>query len=70
MSKFNQIVEGWVNHIFPSEEIKKLAETRAKICSECPKLKNNFCSKELGGCGCYIPAKTKSPDSTCPDDKW
>jgi hypothetical protein len=22
------------------------------------------------GCGCYLPAKTKSPTSSCPLGKW
>ena len=68
MSKLTDIYEGWKNLL--TGEFKEKAEERAKICAMCPKLKDNFCSKELGGCGCYIPAKTASPNSTCPDNNW
>lgn len=68
MSKLEEIYDGWKNML--TGEFKEVAEKRASICAECPKLKNNFCSKDLGGCGCYIPAKTSSPASKCPDSKW
>lgn len=68
MGKFEEIITGWTNLMLGKE--KELAESRAKICAECPKLVNNFCSKDLGGCGCYIPAKTASPTSKCPDNLW
>lgn len=66
MSKLKEITEGWFNHIFPSEEIKKLAEKRANICASCPSNINNICDD----CGCYLPAKTKSPSSNCPKKLW
>ena len=66
MSKLSQIIEGWSNHIFDNPEVKKLAEARANICATCPENKSNICNK----CGCYLPAKTKSPQATCPIEKW
>lgn len=68
MSKFEEIVSGFSNLLLGKE--KELAEQRAKVCAECPIFKDNFCSKELGGCGCFIPAKTSSPTSKCPKDLW
>ena len=66
MSKLSQIIEGWSNHIFDNPEVKQLAEARAKICASCPENKSNICNS----CGCYIPAKVKAPQATCPKDKW
>lgn len=66
MSKLSEIVSGWSNHIFDNPEVKQLAEARAKICSTCPENKSNMCNL----CGCYLPAKTKAPQATCPIDKW
>jgi len=68
MSKLEEIISGWTNLTLGLN--KEQAEERAKICAVCPKLKDNYCSKELGGCGCYVPAKTSSPNSHCPDSKW
>ena len=70
MSKLEEIYTGWKNYIVGNEDIKPLAEQRAKICAMCPINVKNFCSKELDGCGCYIPAKVCSPNSKCPKDFW
>lgn len=67
MSKLDEIYQGWKNYIFPSPAMEKLAKKRVAICVSCPKLKsNNVCAS----CGCYIPAKTRSPRSRCPLRKW
>lgn len=68
MGKLEEIITGFKNLV--TGEFKQEAEKRATICSTCPKSKDNFCSKDLGGCGCYLPAKTSSPNSKCPDNKW
>lgn len=45
------------------EEVKR----RASICDECPfKGSMNRCTK----CGCFLPAKVKYKNSTCPQGKW
>lgn len=75
--KFKEICDGWKNYIFPSPEIEILAIERAKICSDCKVPtgdgrvvdgvdENNRCVK----CRCYIPAKTRSVNSSCPLRKW
>ena len=67
MNKFNEIISGWKNYMFKSEEIEKIAKDRLLICLECEKFtKRNTCSK----CGCYIPAKVRSERNRCPLKKW
>ncbi len=66
--KVKDIFEGHYNNV--SGENEELGEQRMAICKECPKHHNNFCIKKRGGCGCYLPAKTKVLDQSCPDRKW
>lgn len=67
MSLLDEIYSGWKNYMFPNPEIEEKAKKKAAICVSCPKIKpNKFCSV----CGCYIPAKTRSPRSKCPLNKW
>lgn len=67
MSRLSEIYDGWKNYTFPNSEIEILAKERIKICIECDKLKkNNTCSM----CGCYMPAKARSPKSKCRLKKW
>ena len=62
----NQILEGWKNLVWPTEESKKLAESRAKACDSCLFNKLLTCTK----CGCPIPAKIRSPKAKCPINRW
>lgn len=42
-------------------------EERLAICRSCDKLKRmDFCSM----CGCFMPAKTKLANQSCPLKKW
>lgn len=55
---------------------------RENACKECPLRKGKWCSKKkvviknlkiISGCGCYLPAKYFSQDTStplCPMDKW
>lgn len=67
MSKLQEIISGWKNYTFKNPEVEKIAKHRAKLCSDCPKLRNNNTCKI---CGCYIPAKVRSVKSKCPLRKW
>lgn len=67
MSLLEEIYQGWKNYAFPNAIIEEKAKKRVAICVSCPKLKPN---KVCGSCGCYIPAKTRSPRSKCPLGKW
>ncbi len=69
MSKIAEIWVGFRNLIFGNPTIKKMAEEREAICALCP-----HAGLELylhcNLCGCYIPAKSRSPKSKCPDGRW
>lgn len=81
MSKFEEIIDGWRNHIFPSKKkagmIKRVSNERLLICHSCPFHSKNtpihlrlrpdaYCTD----CGCTLIAKTKSLKSSCPQGKW
>jgi radical SAM superfamily enzyme len=66
MSQVQEIYQGFKNLLFKDEEIEKLADARLNICFECPNRKEYTC----GLCGCFLKAKVRSIQSTCPIDKW
>lgn len=67
MSKLSEIYNGWKNFTFPNKRVEKEAKRRIIICTDCDKLnKRNFCNL----CGCYMPAKVRSPKSHCRIKKW
>ena len=70
LDKLKNIKDGWVAYLTNDPIAMRLAENRALICSICEKNVNSFCSKEKGGCGCYIPAKICCVKCECPDKKW
>lgn len=49
LGRFNEIVNGWKNYIFPNERIEALAKERAEICSNCPLNTNNTCDSNKVG---------------------
>lgn len=67
-NKLEEIFTGWKNLIFENEVIEVIAKERIRICvEECKELNDyNSCSQ----CGCYMPAKARSPQSSCPLNKW
>jgi hypothetical protein len=67
MGRLSEIYAGWKNYAFKNPQVEEQARDRAKTCVGCDKLRrNNTCSI----CGCYIPAKVRSPRSKCPLHKW
>ena len=64
MSKAKDIFVGFKNLITGQETPDE--ERKLKICSTCSFRKKKYC----GVCGCYLPAKVKSPGSECPKNKW
>ncbi len=70
MSQTKEILDGFYNLIFPDNEVEEIAKKRLVICYECPIRTNNKCDKAKGGCGCYLAAKTRSVNSSCPKNKW
>lgn len=81
--EWQQIIEGWRNHIIPPKDLKGLIqdvyEERLKICEECPKFSENAKKEDYStirkdihctSCGCPLKAKLKSLSSKCPLDNW
>ncbi len=62
-----EIYVGWKNYTFPNKETEVEAKRRIEICIGCVNLrKTNTCKL----CGCYMPAKVRSPKSKCRLGKW
>ncbi len=67
MSRASEIYAGWKNLAFQNSKVEDEAKKRIEICIDCDKLKkNNYCQL----CGCYMPAKVRSPKSHCRLKKW
>lgn len=75
------IVQGTVNRVKDSvgvlnENTKAEGVRRYSICVKCfhtdnsPMLVNGRCSKEKGGCGCFMETKVLVPQEKCPKNKW
>ena len=72
-----EIIDAWVRSYNPTDEEKKIAEDRLKICQECPSYRSVTIAKiskpfyVCNDCGCPIPKKifAKSKES-CPKKIW
>ena len=53
-----------------NKDIERMAMKRMKVCLKCPIYTKGFCSKEKGGCGCLLKAKTRSVKAKCPIGLW
>jgi len=69
--EIKNIIEGWKNllgfKVMPEEQ-KAIVEQRAAICAGC-----EFRHEHLDlclVCLCYIPAKIRTVEDTCPKGKW
>jgi hypothetical protein len=69
MSQLEEIFIGWKNLTFPSPQVEEIAKKRITICvgNQCGKFRKN---KSCMLCGCYMPAKVRSPKSKCAIGKW
>jgi hypothetical protein len=69
MGRLAEIYEGWKNFTFQNSKVEAEAKRRMEICINggCGKLSaNNYCAL----CGCYMPAKVRSPKSRCRIRRW
>ena len=65
--RLQEIYVGWKNYTFPNGKVEIEAKRRIEICIKCINLrKTNTCKL----CGCYMPAKVRSPKSRCRINKW
>lgn len=60
-NKVRSIAIGWSNVVWPNPETEKLAYKRIEVCAECERNVRGLCTD----CGCWIPAKARSPEETC-----
>jgi len=68
----SQIIEGHGNNLLDKvgalpADLKGLSERRYALCKSC---ENFSLQSSCKLCGCYMPAKTKVIDATCPANKW
>ena len=64
--KLHEIISGWKNLIVRNPHTERVHKSRALICSKCEHNIKSICKK----CGCPLVAKTRSPESVCPLNKW
>jgi hypothetical protein len=65
---FEEILVGWTNLALKHNVIiEEHAKKRISICVDCPLFNKN---KTCKICGCYMPAKARSPKSHCPKKLW
>ena len=73
-----EILDGWINTIFPTEKFEKIAIDRLRICLT-PDGKEPHCrfynpkgilGPKCDSCGCPLKAKIRSKTTTCPKKKW
>ena len=65
------IVKGFTNLALGNNVV--VSNRRLAICAGCSTRKPNskWCKPpNEGGCGCYLPAKTKDLGQVCPKGKW
>lgn len=82
MAKLTNILKGWGNYVFPKKEVEQLAKARAEICARCPHAEKGKYEviregriREIAGmicslCACPLSTKLRSPEETCPINRW
>lgn len=71
--KITSVFTGFYNYFFKQIPIEIMARERKEICNQCEVSlfgKSDFCLKAKGGCGCFIEAKIRSKEESCPLNKW
>lgn len=80
MLNFSEVWEGWHNHLFPPEKLKKaikrVSHNRMLICKVCEFNSKNIKERTLRIdehctiCSCTLSAKTKCLSCCCPMNYW
>lgn len=69
MKNIINIANGFKNIIKKSNE--EVSKERMEVCKGCHISANtNWCKRDNGGCGCFLPSKTRVIDEKCPKGKW
>ena len=65
------ILKGVGNTVIKRKVIEEIAKKRLSICNSCPSKNLNCNIKDCCGiCGCNLGFKTRSLESSCPQQKW
>ena len=73
ITKIPEIAAGWKNLVLPNSRTEEMALKRLEICMPC---EHNSSTPTLSltstckACGCVLEAKSRSPKSICPLNKW
>jgi len=82
LSKLSSILTGWKNYAWESEEVREMAEARAKECGKCDSAVSGPVPtfivdkiKDIEGlvcneCDCPLSALLRSPKEKCKQKKW
>lgn len=86
MSDVLSIVSGWINYLFPNKEAEEMARARAEVCDKCEfaapgwyeviregrieKIRGLVCKGCPTKIKCPLSTKLRSPEETCPLEKW
>lgn len=77
LRKIKHIIQGCWYKLFKNIQVEKLAARRMDICMKCPLFdsEGKNCAVPgtqpcCGDCGCSLSAATRSPDYSCPKNKW
>ncbi len=69
MKNLINIANGFKNLI--TNKNYNLMKERLAICEGCPVRGNTeWCKRDNGGCGCFLPAFTRNSNSKCIKGKW
>lgn len=71
----SEIYDGWKNLLFENPEVEAIATKRIAICAGDDDNNIKKCEfftllKTCEKCGCFMPAKARSPESGCPMNFW
>ena len=68
-----QILQGISNTLLKQQVVETIAAARQGICDTCPN-KSTECAALISTCcslcGCSLKWKTRSLESSCPDNRW
>ena len=69
MINVKHIVDGFTNVLFRSKDIELEAKRRLEICGNCD-LSSDVVYDHCMVCKCWLPAKVRAMNDSCPRSKW
>ncbi len=68
MDELKDIVEGWKNFIFNDPVTEEIGKQRISICMRCDQYSK--LNKSCRVCGCFMLAKVRIKNKSCPLKLW